>query len=201
MSAEKPVCLLISFLPFRNRQKNGSSTLASHVQSDQFQIVHTALPVVWKDLALKVDRLVRQYQPRVCLGMGECPSSNVKYETQAVNKCEGRDEDGFKNDVGLNTVCPSETVRYGTCTFDGEIEGLVLSRDAGAYLCNALLWTLLSYARRDDEHSDSGSGSVAIEKVGFLHVPEQGDTSDEDFLAAHLSAVEAFIRSQQNTSK
>lgn len=168
--------LVTSFQPFQGRGKNGSTTLLRWLRRrwEKGRYVSRILPVDWKRAPLTFSQLEKRHRPWRILGLGEGRPGRVAWETVARNELAGTDEAGVIISAGvieenaaptLSSTWPWPANLSETSLFPKHLEW-VLSEDAGAFLCNRLLW--------------AGLRSSASQ-VGFLHLPPQGEMDDPEY--------------------
>jgi pyroglutamyl-peptidase len=150
------------------------------------------LPVVWgvawETLRAEIDRL----EPRAVIASGMADSLAMRYETTAVNAQWGWDEAGV-NMKGVPIVADGPLTMESTFPVEEvsaavEAEGyaVMISKDAGAYLCNYAFYMLTWWEELE------ASWPVV---TGFVHVPpvpyKEGFTLEE-ITAAHVAGLKAL---------
>lgn len=186
--ADGPVVLITAFKPFDNRGVNGSETVAGVLRAGEpgVQLKVLVLEVAWGEPAAQLPALVRQVRPRVLIGLGEGHPGRVCIERIARNQRFGRDVLGkAPPDRFVDPAGPPQ--RRGTLRFDPAWQlsreiAVDTSDDAGTYLCNALFYTAL------------GDLGVVVERVGFVHLPPQGDEPAADYTGRLVPIVRELIR-------
>lgn len=170
--------LFTAFGPFQSRPRNGSATLLAALRTTPGwggRADYLFLPVAWSSLEFLVGPALAG--PRSwALGIGEGKPGQAALELRARNERSGRDESGAGEPGVWRKDGPTELVSRVPAEM-GEgvlIPKLIHSTDAGAFLCNGLLWRLL----------ESPAGQAA-----FLHLPPQGETPDEAYVAEWLPVV------------
>lgn len=167
--------LLTGFQPFRGRSVNGSSTLAEALHGKvirDYVIESRVFAVQWEGLRESLDRAVAETGADMILGLGEGEKEYPCFENFALNEASGPDESGREPPGGM--VHPHDPpVRKATMEcerswFAGLSTPVARSENAGTFLCNRLFYLALSM------HSG---------RVGFLHVPIQGNRSSSDYLS------------------
>jgi pyroglutamyl-peptidase len=164
-----PAPVIVSgFEPFQGRAVNASYEFARAIK-DQFpEVVLLQTPVRWDESAAIVQRAFEE-KPRFWLACGEAPST-FRLETCARNlrlprpdnlgapppteQIEPNGPAAFLNRFDVHPVVEELQAKGYPC---------LVSSDAGSYLCEELLYTLLS----------AQAGQPGTE-VLFLHVPHYG---------------------------
>lgn len=189
MSTQKTI-FISAFQPFAGRGKNGSATILEALKKEFLgENVHfLLLPVVWGIVEQTALPTVESLTPYLALGLGEGRPNMLAIETVGVNGRDGLDENQQAPAVDqIDAEGPAATTARLQFNWDPSKNypyPVMLSRDAGKYLCNN---TLYRYAR-------SGAG-----RAGFIHLPPQGETPDEEYLAQLLPIVVDIIR--QNSAE
>jgi pyroglutamyl-peptidase len=193
MRRKRPVILLTGFGPFPGAPLNASSLLTAELARRAPSrvpgyVVHAeTLPTEWAAGPSRLAELMDTLDPAVALHFGVSHRARgFVVETRARNVCEDiADACG----AAPETPCiaeqgPSEmpaTLPTGLIVERLRRMGLPvqLSRDAGGYLCNSILYHSLSLARRRGASSPIGenAGSEAVARGsgvrrGFIHIPD-----------------------------
>ena len=180
MRRDRPVILLTGFGPFPGAPRNASSLLVAELarlaprRLPGFAVYAETLPTEWNAGPARLSGLLEQLDPAVVLHFGVSHRARgFVVETRARNQ---RDR--------VEDACGQEPANV--CVADGGPEeiaatlptGLIverlrrmglpvqLSRDAGGYLCNAILYHSLSEGRR---RAEPGLGP----RRGFVHIPDR----------------------------
>jgi pyroglutamyl-peptidase len=177
--------LVTGFGPFDGRGVNGSATVARALADQRIgdaTVRVLILPVRWGEPEAKLPALVAELHPALVIGLGEGYPGKVAVERVAHNRAEGPDVAGKPPASSRLDASPAAT-RAATLAFDAawfSDAGLpvVASDDAGAYLCNDLMWTALG---------------TAAPRAGFVHLPPQGDEADDAYRARLLPIVQRLI--------
>ncbi|MBA3700023.1 MAG: hypothetical protein H0W78_14335 [Planctomycetes bacterium] len=173
--ASGPVVLITAFKPFAQRKVNGSETVAEALRKDLpgVQVKVLVLEVGWKEPSAKLPLMAQKLRPRVLIGLGEGAVGSVMVEQVAHNYRVGPDVFGQPPaDRLVERGGPLErrsTLAFNTAWQLSREIAVASSDDAGDYLCNALFYTAL------------GDLGVAVERVGFVHLPPQGNEDDKDY--------------------
>lgn len=177
--------LITAFRPFQGRSSNGSATLLRWLRSryPRRTFVSSILPVDWVQAPLQLRRLLAWHRPSAVLSMGEGHPGRVAWECRAVNFQHGTDETGrtrapsvIDQDAAgvLRTRLPHPSVSASLPASNP----LVISEDAGTFLCNRLLWEALRITRG---------------RAGFLHLPPQDPQPDASYCLALGSFLEDLL--------
>ena len=161
--------LITCFMPFRERTKNGSQALAHYLasrhQNDAVRVVE--IPVRWGAVESITRNIIENWQPDLILGIGEGDNTLITFETIGRNNRQGEDEDGNPppGEVIQHNSEPERKCRFSfVWTHQMTLPiPVMISLDAGAYLCNNALYFY---------------SGTRCERVGFIHVPPQGDMDD-----------------------
>lgn len=175
MPADRPVILLTGFGPFPGIVANATSLLVPQIASAARRafpgatIVSHILPTEWAAGLHAVNELYANLHPEIALHFGVSGrAAGFEIEARGRNHCNAsQDAAGllpplaFLNPMGpdfLPSLLPAAhiVVRLRRRGIPAKI-----SRDAGGYLCNALLYRTLELARRSDQPP----------RVGFIHLP------------------------------
>jgi pyrrolidone-carboxylate peptidase len=177
-----PTLLLTAFQPFSGRSKNGSQTLLTWAKQHRSRLPlaklqTTLLPVTWGGAVSQLRRALRKSPASQVLGvvaLGEGSPGNIRWEQTAWNRAEGRDEAGVELHEPIDPKGPERLIgRWPLPSLHCAEVPLVASSDAGRFLCNRVLWELFRFS------AARKSGPV---RTTFLHLPPQGEKSDEIYL-------------------
>lgn len=166
--------LLTGFEPFDGRAHNASWIAANALAQQHLSGVElrTALiPVCWGAPRRVLDPIIATWRPHVIIGMGEGEPGMFRLETVANNKRRERaDNDGaFPEGRVIDLDGPACRIASTDCSMLCNVlaeKGIPVrvSTDAGAFLCEELLYTLEGL-RTTHENLDT---------VLFVHVPPYG---------------------------
>ncbi len=180
----KPVVLITAYGPFAGRGVNGSETIARAL--DGLEIAGAVvrvrvLAVRWGEPEARVPAAIDELTPVLVVGLGEGHPDRVAVESSARNQAQHPDEAGRAPPATLQVLGPTQ--RAATLVFDPAwcteaAVPVVASDDAGAYLCNNLLYVALA---------------SAVPRVGFIHLPPQGETPTDEYRAALTPIVRTII--------
>ncbi len=180
MSRNRPAILVTGFGPFPGAPRNASSLLAEALAEAAtrvlpgFAIHAETLPTEWQAGPARLSALIDTLQPVVAVHFGVSHRArSFVVETRARNT---RDDIDDACGAAPDSVCvadggPDElsaTLPTGLIFERLRRRGLPvqLSRDAGGYLCNALLYHSLDEARR------RGGQGFGVRR-GFIHIPDR----------------------------
>ncbi len=163
--------LITGFTPFDGREHN-ASWIAAKVLAEKHGTAHELraqlIPVLWGAPFKVLDQLIREWRPHCVIGLGEGEPGVFRVETVAHNaRKERADNDGvFPSGALIATAGPDDVQSSSDCaklvTALTELDVPArLSDDAGAYLCEELLYTLETLK---PEHS-------FLKQVLFVHLP------------------------------
>ena len=168
-----PKIVVTAFGPFQGRPVNGSLTLLKWLRqywSPGFA-ASRILPVEWGRAPRLMRGLIERNRPRICIALGEGHPGRVAIEQRAQNVAMGVDEAGESHPTG---VINPHRAPWLSGTLGAPLDlvaqcpwPVVVSEDAGRFLCNRVLWEIL----------DS-----ALPVGGFVHLPPQGATPDRDYV-------------------
>ena len=171
----KPVILLTGFAPFLNLEHNPSADLATALAAaarrafPEFSIEARTLPTEWARGPAALRQLYADLQPHIAIHFGVASkTTGFEIETRGVNATVATED-------ASGALPPAEHVLAGgpatvAATLPSRLIlarlralGLParLSRDAGGYICNAILYTALSLSPADH----------APRRCGFVHIP------------------------------
>ena len=170
----RPVILLTGFGPFPGQPANASSELAHAVAAGAssklpgYQVLAETLPTEWVTGPARLSELLEDMQPQVAIHFGVSRwVGGLVVETRARNdRCNAPDASGQPPDGhcvdasgpdNLRATLPTSEIIANLRRMGIPVQ---LSRDAGDYLCNAVLYHSLRSAAEN-------SGS----RRGFIHIP------------------------------
>ena len=145
------------------------------------------IPVCWGAVESFTSGTIVNWQPDLILGIGEGGDGVIAIESIGKNTRQGEDVDSNPPLTGF-ILENGEPERNSKFTFSWIPQmklpiPIKISIDAGAYLCNNALYFM------------SGTG---CERVGFIHVPPQGDVEDETYSELYGPVLFEILR--QNTN-
>ncbi|MDX2052303.1 MAG: hypothetical protein SFV15_07940 [Polyangiaceae bacterium] len=182
--------LLVGFAPFRGRLHNGSETLVRALQRTGLRgatVEVAILPVVWSSVEQVLMPKLRSFGPTLVLAIGEGKPAQVALERTARNARSGVDERGAAPENGWVEMDGPDVVnarfRYRFRRPKALTLPLVLSEDAGDFLCNATLYRCLE---------------MPINRVGFVHVPPQELAEASAYEAQLLPFLVSLIEHNSN---
>ena len=187
LAQARPPVVITAFAPFAGRGANGSQTVAAALDGQVIaghRIQTRVLAVRWGEPERVLPELVAEAPVALLLGLGEGHPGRIAIETTAHNRAQGADEAGAPAPATLSADDPGP--RQARLIPLSTVPGadpwpVVTSHDAGSYLCNAWLWH---------------ASALAVDRVGFIHLPPQGGKEGDDYTAAILPALRKIIAAQ-----
>lgn len=175
MPTSRSILLLTGFGPFPTMGANASAVLVPRIAEAARRaypglvVECHILPTEWSEGLWRVTELYRRLRPAAAVHFGVSSRAlGFEVETRAQNKCaQTKDAAGLLPDGPV--VSPRGPAWLGSTLPAAHIvhrlrrRGIpaTLSRDAGAYLCNALLYRTQEIVRENDRRTRSG----------FIHLP------------------------------
>lgn len=167
--------LLTGFTPFDGRAVNASwiaaSRLAQHGEYRGHVLRALQIPVCWGAPRRALATALQAQVPDLILSMGEGEVGTFRLETLARNVRRERPDNDGQLPAGVPNSLTGPALRHSNVACKTLREALAaqgipirVSNDAGAYLCEELLYTL-------EEFKESHPG---IAQVLFVHVPPYG---------------------------
>lgn len=199
MRRHRPVILITGFGPFPGAPQNASGLLAHTVAEAArhdlpgFLVHAETLPTEWQAGPARLSGLLDELDPTLAVHFGVSRrATGFVVETRARNAAQcvadacgevPRSEcllAGGPDEIGVTLPTSQIVERLRRLHLPVQ-----LSRDAGGYLCNALLYHSLDHARR---RGGSGFGR----RRGFIHIPDRlvGGTSRGMTRSAAASRLE-----------
>ena len=175
MTSQRPTVLLTGFGAFPGVAANATETLvpqlaaAARARFPDYDIVDAVLPVDWNRAPELLQSLIEANAPRLALHFGVSKGAeDFRIERIARNVREPRHDACGALPKEVAVVRSGADTLSATLPIDRIVEGLknigipcCTSDDAGAYLCNALLY-----------HSLAAAGTQAMPHIaGFVHIP------------------------------
>lgn len=168
--------LLTGFDPFDGRECNASWIAARALAAaghPEIELRALQIPVCWGAPRSALEPVVREWQPDCVIGMGEGEPGIFRVETLARNVRRERPDNNGRYPAGeiIEANGPEQRMASArcedlrACLADQGIP-VRLSDDAGAFLCEELLYTLESL-REDHDF---------LQSVLFIHLPPAGTT-------------------------
>lgn len=164
---------LAGFAPFDGRAQNASWIAASALAATnpQLDLRAVLIPVCWGAPKQVLTPLVSRHQPDCIIGMGEGEPGVFRLETIARNVRRERVDNEGRYPDGECIECNGPELRIASADCKGlhaalSAQGVPvqLSDDAGAFLCEEMLYTLESL--RENHES--------LQSVLFIHLPPYG---------------------------
>lgn len=184
--------LVTSFDSFNNKTTNTSNVIMNLLNNDK--LIKVTLPVSYEQAPKKLYEAIVKYQPDFVLSLGEANrTSTVEVEKYAHNILSAGipDNDGvtIRNQMIDETLPLALTPKYDVIEMVDYLRSknlkASLSYTAGGYICNLVMYTVLSY--RDKNLINDGA---------FIHCPH---VEDED-VTEYVKAIEEFLNRIQELS-
>lgn len=186
-----PRVLVTGFEPFGGRSENVSQAVLQALpdQLSWAALEKCILPVSFASITDEVPRLIEATRPVCCIGLGEAAERDrLSLERVALNFVDATipDNDGARPiETSVREGGPGAYFsRLPLRTMLRAAEAFVpseVSLSAGAFVCNALLYTLCEL-----EHA------MPPMQVGFIHIPTQPALSPERWAQGIHAALEAL---------
>jgi pyroglutamyl-peptidase len=175
MPQRRPIVLLTGFGPFPGVPENASAELVTRLAArlrgrlPGHDVEAEVLPTEWSAAPLRVAQLLSELKPVVALHFGvSSKATGIVVEVRGSNLARpladaaGRlpESDRLSPD-GPDHLAASIPAAHIVARLRQRLLPASLSRDAGGYLCNAVLYRSLEQARR----------AAWPVRSGFLHVP------------------------------
>lgn len=184
--------LLTGFGPFPGVTDNVSGALALAVRDQACEIpaitprqaiTADILPTEWHGAPERLDNLLNTVDPQIVLHFGVSgQATGFVIETVAENLCRDAPDAVGCPPPSPNLCAESPSALPSTLPVNAIIARLstaglpaATSNDAGAYLCNAVLFRSLRWARQERSQSQR--------KIGFVHIPEDPERAGLTFEA------------------
>ncbi|HYB90148.1 MAG TPA: hypothetical protein VEC38_03790 [Candidatus Binataceae bacterium] len=167
-----PIFLLTGFAPFRGERINPSWEVARRLDGDVIgglQVKSVRAPVGCATASRRVTGAIVRYRPSAVLGLGEAGGRTaLSLEKVAINLAdERRSAAGHFGTGALPVIRDAPEAYFARLPFAAILRALHrrgipagVSLSAGAYACNALMYTSLHMLRRQPQVP-----------VGFIHLP------------------------------
>ena len=173
--------LITGFEPFGGEEINPSWEALRHLPSEigGYELVKMRIPVVFKESAELVIRMAKDVSPDVILCIGQAGGRDaITPELVGINLRHASIPDNKGNKPSDEPIDPlGECAYFSTLPVRSIAKAIsslgVLSRvsySAGAYVCNDVIYTLLSYFK----------GSKT--RVGFIHIPYSEEQGKNPFM-------------------
>ncbi len=174
--------LITGFEPFGGEEINPSWEAVSRLPSEinGYSLTKLLIPVVFGSAAEKVIRAANETSPDVILCIGQAGGRDaITPELVGINIRHGRipDNDGYQP-MDESIIADGENAYFSTLPVRRMAEAINaagvpshVSYSAGAYVCNDVIYTLLSHFNNTET------------RVGFIHIPyctEQNKTPSMD---------------------
>ena len=172
VQAAQKYILLTGFEPFGDEKTNGAWEAVQHLQGTVIankKVIVYQLPVIWEKASEKLLTLIREYHPVAVIAFGEADAEPVRVEMVAKNIREMVLDNARKMPATSFIFASAPPTLRTTLNVDVITKHLheigipvILSQDAGEYLCNETFFNLMNF---------SGTEKSLIIRRGFIHVP------------------------------
>jgi len=163
--------LVTGFEPFGPWQRNPSGETARHLDGvtiagsanlPPIEITGLVLPVAFQSAITPLITAIDELHPAVVLNLGQAGTTGIRVERIAVNRCEGKDNDGYN--PGGKPITKSGPETYHSLLPVEEIVKLLsnnkfnvaISDSAGTFLCNYVMYTTLHHIAAHQLHICAG---------------------------------------------
>ena len=187
MPVKRPAILVTGFGPFPGAPRNASSLLADalgkvavHALPD-FKVYAETLPTEWQAGPARVAVLLGKIKPAVVVHFGVSHRARgFVVETRGRNVADGVADacgetpgskcvvDGGPDEIAVTLPTARIVARLGALGLPAK-----LSRNAGGYLCNSVLYSSLCLA-------EAANTSARGFRCGFIHLPDRLVEADGD---------------------
>ena len=185
---DRPVVLLTGFGPFPGVPANATTILVPRIAEAALgvfagaTVVARILPTEWSAGLSQADDLYRRLQPDVALHFGVSRrATGFEIETRGRNRCSpSQDAAGLMpprerlSPIGPEFLASRLPAAHIVERLRRRGIPAMISRDAGGYLCNALLYRGLDVTRPVPDQPGEGrwaTDAQAKTRVGFVHLP------------------------------
>jgi len=166
------IVLVTGFEPFGGLTDNPSDQIVRVMEGEtigQHTIVARTLPVTFKDAPLRFKQLLYQFKPALVISLGLAGGEKaIRLERQAVNKVDFRIADnaaeivkGCIHEGGPKYYHSSLPLESILKTLEKNKIPARLSDSAGAFVCNALMYSALNACSHPEQNIP----------CGFIHLP------------------------------
>lgn len=176
----RPVILITGFGPFPGAPRNASGLLAETLaeaaarQFPGYSVHAETLPTEWQTAPARLSGLLDSLDPVLALHLGVSGrASGFVVETRAINSAQDVADACGEAPAAARLAKEGPGEMAVTLPTNLIVERLrrlrlpvQLSRDAGGYLCNAVLYHSLLHGRRCGE-------SGRAPRRGFIHIPDR----------------------------
>lgn len=175
--------LITGFRPFDGRGINGAETIARDLHGTivgEHRIETRLINVVWNDVTRFCEQALPATKAKFVLSLGEADRPWPTFEAVGRFAADGDDVLGSP----APACGPADDARKSQLSFESQwfsdlSHAPRLSDDAGAYLCNWMLY--------------NGVEHCAV-PLGFLHLPVQGSISTDSYIERFAPVVKRLIQ-------
>jgi pyroglutamyl-peptidase len=196
MLTRKPPILLTGFGPFPGIPHNASSLLVPLLRSAatrafrSHNFIAEILPTEWQVAPQRVRQLLLQIEPEVALHFGVASrAKGFEIEARGRNLTDGRIDASGAHPPSQVVVEGAEPYLASNLPVGDIVKRLKgrniparISRSAGRYLCNAVMYHSLDVVRRSHEGM----------RNGFIHLPSRIGASDDPEVVYPMSLEQAL---------
>jgi pyroglutamyl-peptidase len=189
----RPTVLLTGFGPFPGVLINASGELARNVARiarralPQFRFTVAILPTEWDRAPRLITTLHEHHQPFAALHFGVASGAKtIRLETEALNVCRAAPDAAGALPAAAQLVVDGPAVRRSSIAAPAIASALnakgypsSISKDAGGYLCNAVLY-----------HSLAAAEARGGCQVGFVHIPRDLSEPPLDMTTVSAAALD-----------
>jgi pyroglutamyl-peptidase len=189
----RPTVLLTGFGPFPGVPINASAELARKLARTarrafpEFCFTVAVLPTEWNRAPRLIAQLHERYRPLLALHFGVASAAKtIRLETEASNICRASPDAAGTLPAAAQLVDDGPAVRRSSiaapaiaAALDAKGYPSSISRDAGGYLCNAVLY-----------HSLAAAEARGDCRVGFVHIPSDVSEPSLDVTIVSAAALE-----------
>lgn len=176
MPIRRPVILITGFGPFPGVPENATTRLVPELQDRAkraipgHRIVAEILPTEWRAAPIRVEALIGKHKPVATVHFGvSSRAEGFVVETRGRNAVQDMADACGERPMSNCIVTDGPEVLASTFPASLIVSRLrrrglpaALSRDAGLYLCNAVLYRVLALGR----------GGASPLRSGFIHLPD-----------------------------
>lgn len=182
-----PLLLLTGFGPFPGIADNATAVLvprltkAVQARFVGFRVHGEILPTEWDAGPRRLTELLTSLKPAIALHFGvSADAAGFQIEQRGANICRGVSDAAGRMPGAAHVLAEAMTHRLSSLAIVEAVERLRrlaipahISQDAGAYLCNAVLYHSLRHA---NEHAP-------LTITGFIHIPSRIGNDSADMMS------------------
>jgi pyroglutamyl-peptidase len=181
----RPKILFTAFKPFAGRAVNGSETIVKFLKTwkSPYNIKTVIMDVVWGEVERTGLAAIKAFDPDMVLALGEGEPGIISLETAGVNLRSGTDNAGVAANGEIEPGCPAKQLSRFGFSFKSNTSykyPVIMSGDAGRFLCNNALYTFLG---------------TDVRRVLFAHLPPQGKAPSKKYIDSTFPIVKDLLKS------